>query len=155
MVGRDEIDAASVGQVRPQSALVRPPPQMKALAFADAWGGIPGVQSTLSTLLTPRVEGAQLPLPRVAALTSSNVADVFKVRGKGEIIPGADADLCLVDLSRGFELREQDLLDRHKLSPYVGQMFRGVVRRTLVRGTTVFQDGKILGKPAGRLVRPA
>ena len=128
---------------------------MKAVDFADAWGGIAGVQSTLSTLLTPRVEGAELPLPRVAALTSSNVADVFKVRGKGEIIPGADADLCLIDLNRGFELREQDLHDRHKLSPYVGQNFRGVVSRTIVRGTTVFRDGKIVSKPLGRLVRPA
>jgi allantoinase len=132
------------------------PPQMKAVDFADAWGGIAGVQSTLSTLLTPRVEGvAELALPRVAELTSSNVADVFKIRGKGEIVPGADADLCLIDLSRGFELREQDLHDRHKLSPYVGQNFRGVVRRTLVRGTTVFQNGKIVSKPLGHLVRPA
>ena len=132
------------------------PPQMKAVDFADAWGGIAGVQSTLSTLLTPRSdEIAPLPLPRVAALIASNVADVFNVPRKGEIVPGADADLCLIDLSRGFELREQDLLDRHKLSPYVGQNFRGVIRRTIVRGTTVFQDGTIVSKPLGRLVRPA
>jgi allantoinase len=132
------------------------PPQMKAVDFADAWGGIAGVQSTLSTLLTPRSEEiAPLPLPRVAALTSSNVADVFRVPRKGEIVPGADADLCLIDLNRGFELREADLLDRHKLSPYVGQNFRGVITRTLVRGTTVFRDGKIVSKPLGRLVRPA
>ena len=111
---------------------------------------------TLSTLLTPRSdEIAPLPLPRVAALIASNVADVFNVPRKGEIVPGADADLCLVDLGRGFELREQDLHDRHKLSPYVGQNFRGVVMRTIVRGTTVFRDGKIVSKPLGRLVRPA
>ncbi|HEV2292740.1 MAG TPA: allantoinase AllB [Tepidisphaeraceae bacterium] len=132
------------------------PPQMKAVDFADAWGGIAGVQSTLSTLLTPRSdEIAPLPLPRIAALVASNAAAVFKLPGKGDIRAGADADLCLVDLNRGFELREQDLHDRHKLSPYVGQNFRGVVRRTLVRGMTAFRDGKIVSGPLGRLVRPA
>ena len=44
------------------------------------------------------------------------------------------------------------LLDRHKLSPYVGRTFRGVVKRTIVRGHTVFHDGKTrrrLPRPAG------
>jgi allantoinase len=132
------------------------PPQLKAGEFAHAWGGIAGVQSTRAALLTPRSEEiAPLPLPSIAALTAANVAALLKVPGKGDIRAGNDADLCLIDLNLGFELREQDLLDRHKLSPYVGQMFRGVVRRTLVRGMTVFQDGKIVGNPAARLVRPA
>jgi len=63
--------------------------------------------------------------------------------------------VTLVDLSRTFELRREDLLDRHKLSPYVGRTFHGLVRRTIVRGTTVSLDGKIVSKPIGRLVKPA
>jgi allantoinase len=46
------------------------------------------------------------------------------------------------------------LLDRHKLSPYVGQTFRGLVKRTIVRGHTVFQDGKMVGDFRGRLITP-
>ena len=91
----------------------------------------------------------------MAALTASNAAALFTLPGKGDIRPGNDADLCLIDLNRGYELREDDLHDRHKLSPYVGQNFRGVIRRTIVRGTTVFRDGKVVSKPVGRLVRPA
>ena len=132
------------------------PPQLKAADFADAWGGVAGVQSTRAALLTPRSdETAALPLPNVAALTASNAAALYKLPAKGDIRSGGDADLCLIDLSRGFELREQELHDRHKLSPYVGQIFRGVVRRTIVRGTTVFLDGKIVSRPMGKLVRPA
>jgi allantoinase len=41
------------------------------------------------------------------------------------------------------------------MSPYIGRTMRGAVVRTLVRGTTVFQDGMIASKPIGRLVRPA
>jgi allantoinase len=47
------------------------------------------------------------------------------------------------------------LLDRHNLSPYVGRRFRGLVRRTMVRGRTVFLDGKTVGDFRGRLVKPA
>ncbi|MGB7156849.1 MAG: allantoinase AllB [Tepidisphaeraceae bacterium] len=129
-------------------------PERKLGSFLRAWGGICGVQSTLPVLLTPRSNEA-VPLPRIAAATSTNVAGVFKLQGKGDIRVGFDADLCLVNLDREFTLRSEDLHYRHKMSPYVGRTFRGVVMRTLVRGTTVFQGGKIVSKPLGRLVRPA
>ena len=31
---------------------------------------------------------------------------------------------------------------------------RGTVRRTLLRGRTIFRDGGIVGDPSGRFVRP-
>jgi allantoinase len=37
----------------------------------------------------------------------------------------------------------------------VGRTLRGRIVRTLVRGSTVFLDGKIVSGPIGRLVRPA
>jgi allantoinase len=129
-------------------------PDLKARNFIDAWGGISGVQSTLPLLLTGR-SSAGVPLQRIASTTSANVASVFKLRDKGDIRVGLDADLCLVDLNRDFTLHSEDLHYRHKMSPYIGRTMRGTVVRTLVRGTTVFQDGKITSKPIGRLVRPA
>ena len=83
-----------------------------------------------------------------------NAARRFGIERKGRIAPGVDADLAFVDLADSYELTRDMLLDRHKLSPFVGVKFRGRVRRTMVRGTTVFEDGKIVAKPAGRLVRP-
>jgi allantoinase len=126
------------------------PPEMKQAAdFFSAWGGISGVQTTLRALLT-----LNLPLPLVAALLSDNVARRFRLPGKGGIRVGTDADLALVDLSTHAPLAESELLDRHHLSPYVGRPLRGTVRRSVVRGVTVFQDGKLVGKPAGRHLRP-
>ena len=37
---------------------------------------------------------------------------------------------------------------------YVGRTFRGKVVRTVLRGSTVFREGKIVSEPMGRLVRP-
>jgi allantoinase len=70
------------------------------------------------------------------------------------IAPGADADFALVDLNRVGTIRREDLLDRHRISPYVGQALNGRVVRTLLRGRTVALDGRIVSKPAGRLVKP-
>jgi allantoinase len=129
------------------------PPSLKAGDdFFRIWGGIAGVQSTLQSLLTLK---PPLPLDRVAALTAENVSERFGTSDKGWIGVGMDADLALLDVATTFELTRDMLLDRHKLSPYVGRTFRGVVKRTIVRGHTVFLDGRIVaGEFRGRLVTP-
>jgi allantoinase len=119
--------------------------------FFEIWGGIAGVQSTLSILLS---RGPALPLPRVADWTATNVAKRYAIPNKGAIAVGYDADLALVDVKACYELRRESLKDRHKLSPYVGRTFHGLVVRTMVRGTTVFEYPNVLGKGAGKLVRP-
>jgi allantoinase len=129
-----------------------PPSMKRGNNFFDVWGGIAGVQTTLAAML-----GIEPPLPlgSVAAYTASNVARRFDIPAKGKMAVGQDADLALVDLWEYFELTRDMLLDRHKLSPYVGRMFHGMVKRTLVRGHTVFQDGKTVGEFRGRLVTPS
>lgn len=117
----------------------------------NIWGGIAGIQSTLSILLS---HGPRLPLERIAALTSWQVAERFGVEGKGQLATGFDADIALVEVDASYELTREMLHDRHKLSPYVGRTFKGVVKRTISRGQTVFLDGKIVGKRSGKLIKP-
>ena len=129
-------------------------PARKAGDFFTAWGGIAGVQSTLPVLLDGGYHGRALPLERIAALTAATPAHRFHIAGKGALVAGHDADLVLVDLEKAFTLRAEDLQQRHKTSPYVGQMFRGTVRRTIRRGETIFEDGRIIARGCGRFIRP-
>jgi allantoinase len=123
--------------------------------FFRVWGGISGCQSLLQLLLTEGHAGRDLPLTTIASLTTGYPAQRFEVSPrKGRIGVGADADLALVDLSSSQVLLAEDLLYRHKHSPYVGRMLRGRVVRTMVRGHTVWLDGKVVSKPRGRLVTP-
>jgi allantoinase len=132
------------------------PPEMKAGDDVfRAWGGISGCQSTLNVMLDEGHHERGLPLEEVAALTSRNVAERFGFPDKGRLDVGTDADLALVDLGSSFTLREADLLYRHKMSPFLGRKFRGTVVRTVLRGTTVFREGKVVLEPIGRFVRPA
>ena len=66
---------------------------------------------------------------------------------------GADADVALVDLKSQFTVSAEDLLYRHKQSPYVGRALTGRVVRTILRGRTVFQAGNIISLPTGRQVK--
>jgi len=124
------------------------PPAMKTGEdFFAIWGGIAGVQSTLAVLL----ESGVLP-GRIAELTAAYPARRFGLEHKGGIAVGNDADLTLVDMDQSYTLER--LFQRHRLSPYLGHAFRGVVRRTILRGKTIFQDGKITVQSGGRLLRP-
>jgi allantoinase len=125
------------------------PPELKAGDdYFAAWGGIAGCQTTRGLLLAQD----RLPLPMVAAVTAANAAARFQLAGKGQVEAGADADLSIVDLTREWELRAEELRYRHRLSPYVGQRLRGRVVRTILRGRTVQRDGQVTAPPSGRLV---
>jgi len=116
--------------------------------FFRVWGGIAGVQSTLAVLLE------LAPVERIAALTAANPARRFGLPRKGSLTVGNDADFTLVDTAAEYTVTRESLFQKHRLSPYLGATFRGQVRRTVVRGETVFVDGKIAGAPKGRLIKP-
>jgi allantoinase len=124
--------------------------------FFKVWGGISGCQSLLQVLLTEGYDRRQLPLPTIAAITAENIARRFgPLPGKGRLAIDADADLVLVDLSSSFTLQRSDLFYRHQQSPYAGRLLRGRIVRTLVRGNTIFREGKIISVPTGRLLKPS
>jgi allantoinase len=124
-------------------------------SFFRVWGGISGCQSLLALLLTEGHADRGLPLETIARLSAGFVADRFRIPGKGRLAVGADADLALVDLAESRVLQADDLLYRHRNSPFVGRTLRGRVVRTLVRGRTVLRDGAIVSEPIGRLVQPS
>jgi dihydroorotase-like cyclic amidohydrolase len=46
----------------------------------------------------------------------------------------------------------ESLFQRHGFSPYLGATFRGVVRRTVVRGRNVYLDGEIVAEGGGQFI---
>ena len=130
------------------------PPELKAGDAFAAWGGISGCQHMLALLLGDGHRERGLPLERIAHAVAGFVARRLRFAGKGRIEVGADADLALVDLAGDAPIAADDLLYRHRHSPYVGRTLRARVVRTLVRGRTVFAGGRVVAPPAGRLVTP-
>ncbi|HTG90722.1 MAG TPA: allantoinase AllB [Vicinamibacterales bacterium] len=122
--------------------------------FRTSWGGVAGVQSTLAVLFERGLDGRRLRFEQIAGLVAANPAQRFRIPSKGALTPGNDADLLLVDPARSYTLEAAHLLQRHKISPYIGFEFNGVVVRTIRRGETIFLDGKIVAETKGAFVRP-
>jgi allantoinase len=132
------------------------PPEMKKRDnFFEVWGGISGCQHLLPLLIDASLDRPEMLAPKaIARLTSEQVAARFGIREKGGVAVGKDADLALVDLNATTEISEQSLRYRHRQSPYLGRRLRGRIVRTILRGQTVYQDGKITPAPKPKLVRP-
>lgn len=120
----------------------------KEIGWKDGWKahtGTPSTQFYLSMFLSAALEG-KIPLERVAEVCSSAPARLFRLERKGDLRPGLDADLVLVDLEKSYEVRDADVLSLTGWSPYAGRKLKGKPVRTLVRGRTVYVDGKVVGK---------
>lgn len=131
----------------------------KAEGLHNIWQGhfgLPGVQTTLTMLLNGVHEG-RLSLERVVQLTAEAPARLYGLwPHKGNLLPGADADIVLLDLEREHTLRDELIISKAAWTPYHGYCVRGMPVATFVRGTLVARDGIIQASPGtGRyLPRP-
>jgi allantoinase len=127
------------------------PPELKRGDAFAAWGGIAGAQTLLALTLDGALARGLDPAAIVAAATAFP-ARRFRLRRKGAIAVGADADLVLADLAADEAIAPERLLQRHPISPFAGRRTRVRVTRTILRGATVALDGQLAGAPRGRLV---
>ncbi len=124
--------------------------------FEDAPNGIPGVEMMMSVMLDGAARGV-LSLERAVDMISAAPARRFGLfPRKGAIAVGSDADLCIYDPRTPRIVSTADFHSRSAGSAvvYDGLTVQGRVVRTIVGGTTVFQDGQIVGS-AGAFVAPA
>lgn len=122
------------------------PPELKSLEegnFEKAWGGISSLQLGLSVIWKMAHE-AGLSLRDVAAWMGACPAQLVDV--PFGIAPGNPAHFFVFDPDVVWAPFPDDLLHRHKLTPYLGMAMRGKVLRTYVHGQTVEQA------QAGRLL---
>jgi dihydropyrimidinase len=117
--------------------------------FASMNSGFPGVNLTLPLLLTEGYRQRNLALDHISRLVSTNVARIFGLYPrKGTIAPGSDADLAFVDLKTQRTVVAEELMGASGWSIYAGRQLIGWPVRTMVRGETVYADGRIV-KEAG------
>jgi allantoinase len=117
-----------------------------------AKSGFGGTEYLLSGLMT---EGRKrgLSYNRMAALTSYNPARRFGLFNKGDIAPGYDADLAIVDPNQSFVVRAAESESTQGYSPFEGFEMSARVVATYLRGDVVYADGAVVGEPRGRYLR--
>ncbi|MCB9599827.1 MAG: allantoinase AllB [Polyangiales bacterium] len=104
---------------------------------AGAWGGIAGLQLSLSATYTEAHERG-FALDDVVRWMAEAPARFVGLANKGRIAVGCDADLVAFDPDAAFEVERRAILHRHDLTPYEGRTLRGAVRATWLRGERVW-----------------
>ncbi|RZS91681.1 allantoinase [Motilibacter rhizosphaerae] len=116
-------------------------PEVKSLDtgdFGTAWGGISGIQTSLPVVWTAARQ-LGYGLVDMARWQSATPARIAGLPQKGGIDVGKDADLVVWDPDAEFVVKAEDLLQRHKISPWHGKRLSGVVAQTWLRGERVEQ----------------
>ena len=116
-----------------------------------AKSGFGGTEYLLPALIS---EGSRrgLSLNRIAELISYNPARRFGLDGKGDIAPGCDADLVLVDPDESWVVQAQHSPSTQGYTPFEGIELSARVKQTWLRGRLVY-DGNIVGEPSGKFLR--
>ncbi|MFM9445905.1 allantoinase AllB [Streptomyces acidiscabies] len=124
---------------------------LKTDDFATAWGGISGLQLSLSAVWTAaRARGHTL--DDVVRWMSSRTAALVGLDGrKGAIAPGHDADFAVLAPDETFTVDPEALQHRNRVTAYAGRTLYGVVKSTWLRGERIHADGEFTA-PKGRLL---
>jgi Dihydroorotase and related cyclic amidohydrolases len=119
---------------------------MKQGTIWDARNNFTDVMVVLPIMISEGHCKRGLPLQRIVELTSQKPAQLFGLYPrKGTLNVGADADLNLIDLDWERTVKIEEFYTWADFSVYEGMKLRGWPRLTMVRGTVVQRDGKLVG----------
>jgi len=121
----------------------------------DAPSGGVVIETTLPLMLNAVNEG-RIGLERLVEVFSENPAMINSVYPKkGALNIGADADVVIIDMDKPFKIRGEDLKTIQKITPYEGIEGIGAPVMTLLRGSVIYEDGQVVGKPGqGKWLQP-
>lgn len=121
----------------------------------DAPSGGVVIETTLPLMLNA-VNDGMIGLERLVEVFSTNPSMINGVYPKkGALNIGADADVVVVDMDKPFKIRGEDLKTIQKITPYEGIEGVGAPVMTMLRGTVIYEDGQVIGKPGyGKWLRP-
>ncbi len=120
-------------------------------------GGAPGAETRLPLLYSEGVVKGRITLNRFVELVSTTPARIMGLApAKGDIAPGADADLVILDPGKQVTISPETLCHNADYNPFEGITVQGWPETVLLRGETVVKNGRYLERePSGRFIERA
>ncbi len=109
--------------------------------------GLPGLDTTVALMVDAALSG-RTSLERVVEAYAQRPAEQYRLRGKGRIEVGYDADLVVVDPNAVRQITNEDIVSRAGWTPYAGRKVRGQVQSVLLRGRILNAEAP----PRGRFI---
>ena len=115
--------------------------------------GVSSVETRLALVHHLGVRTGRLSLNRWVEVCCTNPAKIFGLPGKGQLLPGYDADLVLFDPDKTVTFTPQTLHSAIDYCSYEGLTVTGYPLASLSRGELIVQDGRFVGQPGrGRFI---
>ena len=109
--------------------------------------GIPGIEPRFPILYSEGVAKGIISLPRLVDLTATTPAKLFGLwPRKGEIRPGADADLILFDPETEWTMKRSSLHMAADWSAYEGIPIKGRIKKVFSHGELILDGGRCLAR---------
>ena len=117
-----------------------------------AKSGFGGTEYLLSGLFSEGTKRGVSP-NKIAELVCWNPAQRFGLKSKGDLAPGFDADIVLVDPNETFVVNSGESQSTQGYSPFDGYELTGKVKTTFLRGNKIYENGNILDKACGKYLK--
>ena len=113
--------------------------------------GMTGVQTLLPIMLN-FVNKNKLTIQDLVRLISVNPCEIYKIKNKGKISLGYDADLTIIDLEKEFEITDKWIASKSRWTPYNNLRIKGMPIFTIINGKIAMRDNEISENPHGNCV---
>lgn len=109
--------------------------------------GIPGTETMVPIIISEGYNKGKISLKRLVEILSKNPAIHYGLYPrKGSMGIGSDADFTVIDLDEEWVMDEKKMYSKAKYSPFDGMKIKGKIKKTILRGTVIFEDDKIVGQ---------
>ncbi|MBX3095711.1 MAG: dihydroorotase [Fimbriimonadaceae bacterium] len=123
----------------------------KSAPYPKSPSGMPGVQTLLPVMLDHAASG-RISIEQIVRMTSTRPAELFGCHAKGQLLPGFDADLVLVDADAEWMVTDEAMASKCGWTPYAGRTLMGRVIHTFVQGGWAVRESELQHGPSGRPV---
>lgn len=111
----------------------------KALEYDRAPMGITGLETGVGLAFNELVHKGIIDLVRLVELCSTNPARIFKLAGRGTLIPGSIADVTIIDPDLVWTYTNANSRSKSRNSPFDGWQFNGMAVATIIGGKIVYR----------------
>lgn len=121
----------------------------KGKPYPASPSGMVGVQTTLPILLD-HINNGKMTLFRLVELMCKTPSKVFKIKNKGRIEVGYDADFSIVDLEKKFTIKNEWIASKSGWSPFNNKSVKGFPHGVIIAGKICLKNGEIIGPQKGQ-----
>ena len=94
----------------------------------------------------------KLQIQDLVRLLAVNPCKIYKIKNKGKISLGYDADLTIIDMGKQFEITDKWIASKSGWTPYNNVKIKGMPIVTIVNGKVAMRDNEINEKLYGKCV---